>query len=190
MADLPDAVALIALGANLEGPAGRPDQALRAALVALEGLGALVAVSRFYRSPAFPAGAGPDFVNACAALRCDLPPEALLAALHRIEADLGRRRDGGRWQARAMDLDLLAMGDAMRPDAAGLRRWMDLPEEARGRMAPDRLILPHPRMQDRGFVLIPLAEIAPGWRHPLLGVCVAQMAAALPAADRAALVPL
>ena len=56
--------------------------------------------------------------------------------------------------------------------------------------APDRLILPHPRMQDRAFVLVPLCDIAPDWRHPVLGKTAVQMAAELPLADRAAVVPL
>lgn len=136
-------------------------------------------VSRFYATPAYPAGSGPDYVNACAAFYSDAPPEALLAALHAVEAGLGRVRDGGRWAARGIDLDLLAVGDDIRPDAATQDRWRALPPARQQHETPDRLILPHPRLQDRGFVLVPLAEIAPGWHHPRTGQSIAAMRDAL-----------
>ncbi|KGJ19015.1 2-amino-4-hydroxy-6-hydroxymethyldihydropteridine pyrophosphokinase [Paracoccus sanguinis] len=174
-------LALLALGANLSCWAGPPEAAVRVALGRLgaEGLG-LRAVSRFWRTPAHPAGSGPDYVNAAAVVAAgSMSPEAVLAALHRVEADLGRVRDGTRWGARVIDLDLLAMGGEVRPDAATQDRWRALPAAAQVQVAPDRLILPHPRLQDRGFVLAPLAEIAPGWVHPRLGQSVAAMLAAL-----------
>jgi 2-amino-4-hydroxy-6-hydroxymethyldihydropteridine diphosphokinase len=152
-------------------------------------VGKIVAVSRFFKTPAHPAGAGPDFVNAAALLETPLSPERLLAALHAIEADHGRTRDQ-RWGDRTLDLDLLLLGDRVLPDAATLRRWIELPADRQRREVPDHLILPHPRLQDRGFVLIPLAEIAPAWRHPLTGITVAAMAAALPEAGKAAICPV
>jgi len=181
---------LIALGANLPSAAGQPAQTLIAALemMAEQGL-ALVAVSRFYRSPAFPAGSGPDYVNACAMLRAEATPAQVLARLHAIEEELGRVRTE-RWQARKIDLDLIAAGQTLLPDAPLQAAWRALPLERQMRETPAELILPHPRLQDRGFVLIPLAEIAPGWRHPATGESVAEMAAALPEAEKAALVPL
>ncbi|MDO5622463.1 MAG: 2-amino-4-hydroxy-6-hydroxymethyldihydropteridine diphosphokinase [Paracoccus sp. (in: a-proteobacteria)] len=181
---------LIALGANLDGPAGRPAASLIAALdqiAALPGV-TLHAVSRFWRSPAWPIGAGPDFVNAACAVTTTLPASRLLEALHRIEADLGRVRQH-RWGARAVDLDLIAYGAALLPDAATAAHWRDLPPEAQTQETPDRLILPHPRMQDRGFVLLPLAEIAADWRHPALGASVAELAARLSDAARQGLEP-
>ena len=182
--------ALLALGANLAHAGKAPQETLRDAVALLEArLGRSLRVSRLYRTPAFPPGSGPDFVNAAAELRWEETPEALLAHLHAIEAALGRTRRQ-RWEARIMDIDLVALGAQVLPDAQSQRHWQGLSPDQAAAQTPARLILPHPRMAERSFVLVPLADVAPDWRHPLTGLSVAEMLAARPQAERAEVVPL
>lgn len=156
----------IGLGANLPGPAGPPRATLEAALARLEGAGVrIVRRSRWYRSPAWPDPREPEFVNAVAAVETDLGAAELMRRLHKIEAELGRSRSTPN-APRAIDLDLLDYRGAVE---AG----------------PEGPILPHPRLHLRAFVLLPLAEIAPDWRHPVSRRALAELIAALSAAARA-----
>ena len=156
-------VILVGIGANLAGPSGGPAAMVEAGLAALDGGGVrVVRRSRLWSSPAWPPSDQPPYVNAVALVETALSPADLLARLHAIEAELGRVR-GERWAARTLDLDLLAYRDRiLRPAAEG------------------GLAIPHPRMADRAFVLLPLADIAPDWRHPETGRSLSDLVAALP----------
>mgnify|MGYP003146754004 CR=1 FL=1 len=179
-----------AVGGNRPTEGRAPAENLLEALTALRSHGVTpISVSSIYRTPAFPPGSGADFANAAFVARSDLTPLDVLSAFHAVEARFGRQRIQ-RWGPRTLDLDLIAAGGRILPDTAGWRRWHDLAAEAQRVESPDQLILPHPRMQDRAFVLVPLMDVAPDWRHPVLGRTIAEMCAEIPAAERDCVVKL
>ena len=167
---------LVAFGANMPGPAGTPRRSCELALAVLASLSdlRLEAASRWYGSAPFPLSAGPAaggrYVNGVARFAARdgvaVTPEELLARLHRVEWAFGRRRSVPN-AARPLDLDIVAFDD--------LRR-----------SGPDP-VLPHPRAHLRRFVLAPLAEVAPDWRHPVLGRTASSLLDALPPDDTAPL---
>ena len=159
---------LVAIGANLPGPDGAPAiETCRRAAAALDALPALQlrALSRWFATAPVPPTPGvPDYVNGVALLAprrgaATPGPAVLLAALQRIETAFGRVRPYHN-APRTLDLDLLDLGGLVRE-------------------GPDP-VLPHPRIQGRGFVLAPLCDIAPGWMHPVLGLTAAGLLAGLP----------
>lgn len=157
MNSTPATAAAIALGSNLGDRAAN----LEAALLRIGGIPftRLAARSGFYETaPVGPVAQGP-FLNAAAAVSTSLTPRQLLEALHAIERDCGRERSREtRWGPRTLDLDLLLFGDS-RIDEPGLT-------------------IPHPRLHERSFVLIPLREIAPEWTVPGLGRTIRALAEA------------
>lgn len=183
-------IGYIALGSNLDDATRTSREVLDEALGLLdEPELRITRQSKAYRSPAFPAGNGPDYVNAVAEISTTLPAEAVLAALHDVENTLGRTR-GARWASRVIDLDLLALGSDVLPDRLTFAHWAALPLSEQMAHTPSALILPHPRLQDRAFVLVPLVEIAPEWVHPVLGKTASQLLATLPEAGRADIITL
>jgi 2-amino-4-hydroxy-6-hydroxymethyldihydropteridine diphosphokinase len=102
----------------------------------------------------------------------------MLAHLHEIEAKHGRERLQ-RWGMRTLDLDLVACGDSILPDLATFEHWCTLSPDLQRQAAPTDLVLPHPRVQDRAFVLVPLRDIAAEWTHPVLKKTVIEMCNAL-----------
>ena len=160
----PSAGSYIALGANLPHPRyGPPEITLQVALSALfKNEIIAVRLSRFYRSAAVPASDQPWYINAVAEVDTELSADEVLKQLHAVEAELGRVR-GERNAARLIDLDLLDHRGEIAPEA------------------PGRATLPHPRLAERAFVLKPLADVAPDWRHPVTGSPIRRLLDALPA---------
>jgi 2-amino-4-hydroxy-6-hydroxymethyldihydropteridine diphosphokinase len=159
---------LIGIGANLPSPRhGPPRATCGAALESLEKAGLTIAArSRWYKSAPVPVSDQPWFVNAVAQIKTAMPPEDLMGLLLETEEALGRQRAQPN-APRTVDLDLLAFGEVIAP-----------PEGASG--GATDLSIPHPRLMERAFVLLPLRDIAPGWRHPVLGLRIDEMIANLP----------
>ena len=175
---------LIALGANLPFAESPPEMTIAKALSDFNEFRLrITATSSFYHTPCFPAGAGPDYVNAVASAETSLGAEEVLERLHKLELRYGRERSV-RWGQRTLDLDLIAAGDNVMPDRNGYQRWQTLSAERQRELAPETLVLPHPRLAERAFVLVPMAEIAPNWVHPLTGKTTLQMVDALEDAEK------
>jgi 2-amino-4-hydroxy-6-hydroxymethyldihydropteridine diphosphokinase len=148
----------VALGSNLPGCFATPEALLDAALARFGGRGLVIeARSSVWRSAAWPNASAPAFLNMAALVATDLSPEEALRVLLKLEREFGRVREAAN-APRTLDLDLIDH-DGRRLIGAGL-------------------VLPHPRAHERLFVMGPLAEIAPGWRHPVLGRTAAELAAA------------
>lgn len=138
--------AYVALGSNL----GDRMATLRSAIAALRQLGSVDAISSFYETAPVGLVEQPDFLNAVVALRTALPPQELMTELLRVEQQHGRDRGAPVPKGpRTLDLDLLSYGEIV--------------------METPTLTLPHPSLAERRFVLVPLTEFAPQWRHPVSG---------------------
>lgn len=161
----PLAPILIGVGANLSSERfGAPFAACEAALKALNTANGVrvVARSRWFKSAPVPISDQPWFINGVARVETQLAPLALLDTLHAIEATFGRVRTVPN-APRVLDLDLLAYGDAVI-----------------GEMGEGGACIPHPRLESRAFVVLPLNDVAPDWVHPVSHRSVPQMMAKLP----------
>jgi 2-amino-4-hydroxy-6-hydroxymethyldihydropteridine diphosphokinase len=161
---------IIAFGSNLPGRFGTPRETLSRALAEMSASGLKIAsTSRLYRTLAYANIKQPDFLNAVATVSTSLSAEALLGVLKRIEAQAGRRASKNadptalRWAPRTLDLDLIDYDGAV-------CNW-----KMRFRTDSGRVILPHPRAHERAFVLRPICDIAPLWRHPVFGLTARQL---------------
>ena len=149
-------------------------------------------ISRFYQTPCFPVGAGPDYVNAAVFARgATRSPcgSTLRTAARRSRQEFGRERVQ-RWGQRTLDLDLIGVEDVVCPSLKTHDKWRNLDLMTQKIEAPTELIVPHPRMQDRAFVLIPMMDIAPDWVHPILGLSVSEMLDGLPSGEKVDVIPL
>jgi len=152
-----DNAVVVALGSNLKGAFGSVRDLLAAALADFPAAGLAVGrCSSWWRSASWPDAGRPDYLNGVALVETALDPHAALAALREIETRYGRSRAEPN-APRTLDLDLIAHGRVVLDDEA--------------------LTLPHPRAAERLFVMGPLAEIAPDWTHPVLGVSAETLAA-------------
>jgi 2-amino-4-hydroxy-6-hydroxymethyldihydropteridine diphosphokinase len=152
-----DRAVVVALGGNLAGAFDSCEALLEAALARFPEVGLpVLARSRWWRSAAWPDPTDPEYRNGVAIVEAKAGPAEVLAALLAVETALGRTRSE-RNAARTLDLDLIAHGRTV--------------------CATPGLTLPHPRAHERRFVMGPLAEIAPGWRHPVSGATAAELAA-------------
>ena len=166
---------LIALGSNISFGSTRPLEIIKRAIVELSKSDIhVVSLSRFYETPAYPEGSGPNFINSVVKAEAKYSSQQLLQKLHEIEERFDRQRDS-RWVARTLDLDLLALGGHVLPNSKIFQQWLDLPLSEQRKKIPSELVLPHPRIQDRAFVLSPLLDIEPNWIHPILNKTVLQL---------------
>jgi 2-amino-4-hydroxy-6-hydroxymethyldihydropteridine diphosphokinase len=181
---------IVAIGSNQRLINSSSSDVLSAALSRIAvSVGHIILLSRFFKTPAFPKGSGPDFVNAALVVRAQGSADEILEKLHAIEHELGRVRET-RWGQRTIDIDLIAVEQKIIPNSETYRKWQLLPFSQQSTSAPDQLILPHPRMQDRAFVLGPMMEICPDWVHPVIQKSVSQMYDELDSRDKAELMPL
>ena len=181
---------IIAAGGNIPSDAGSPTRSVIKSIHQIKAKHVLIrSVSRFFLTKAYPAGSGPDYVNAAFVLSCDLSPDEVMRRLSEVEQDFGRQRSA-RWGQRTLDLDMIGCGTTVRPDHATQTRWRNLSVAQQQRETPADLILPHPRIQDRAFVLVPLCDICPDWQHPVLKKTVREMCQALPAEEIGAVRPI
>ena len=159
---------LLAFGSNETGAWGKPEATITRAFAELERHGVrLERVSDIIATAPLGPQPQPAYANAVAAGRTGLGPEALLTLLKALETAAGRR-PGPRWGPRPLDIDILVY--------AGVVRGWDVAHDP---MHPAHLVLPHPELHKRSFVLEPLLDVAPDWRHPVLGLTAGQMLAAM-----------
>lgn len=158
-------IAYIGMGANLPGPAGSPEATLAAAAERLSTIGRIAAKSSLYSTEPVGLAEQPRFMNAVVALETDLDAHQLLDSLMSIEKEFGRNRaDTVPNGPRTLDLDILLFGDSV-IDEPGLH-------------------IPHPRIAERAFVLVPLNEIAPEAIDPRSGATLTKLLQRLTSVDR------
>ena len=161
-------IAFVSFGGNIKSPIGDPRETILAAIkkLSMNSL-KMLKISNFYSTPAIPIGSGPTFINVVAKVQSNLNANELLNEFHLTETVFNRQRSK-RWGSRTLDIDLLALEDQVFPSKAEFLKWFKLSKKDQTKYIPKNLILPHPRIQDRAFVLLPFKEIDENWVHPVL----------------------
>ena len=158
---------IISLGSNVTSRWGNSDITVLEALKCLRRYGIrVVRRSRLYRTAPYGPVRQPDFINAAALISTSIPPIPLLSLFKKIETKAGRET-GNRWGPRALDIDILDYNHMV-------TNW-SIHDKQVFKYSQLRLILPHPGIASRAFVLWPLLDIVPNWHHPVSGQTVAQM---------------
>jgi 2-amino-4-hydroxy-6-hydroxymethyldihydropteridine diphosphokinase len=149
---------LLGLGSNASGRWGLPRATLLRAIDELRQVGMQIErISRIFSTAPLGPGRQERYLNAVVLVASPPPPAALLRSLKRLERRAGRRLSSRVWRPRPLDIDILDYGG----------KQIGWPPRRR---MPGRLVLPHPEMHRRAFVLVPLLDVAPAWRHPVLGL--------------------
>lgn len=180
----------ISYGANVAGPFGSPADTFKFALEELRTLDFVIEKkSVLYSSLAFPNSEEPKYLNGCLELNVNCSAVELLGFLKSIEIKMGRR-ENLRWSPRICDLDLLSYSNIVLPSYEVFNYWYKMPLKKQILTKPNELLLPHPRLQDRAFVLKPLMEFAADWMHPVSNLSVKEMFESLPQAERDSVLPI
>jgi 2-amino-4-hydroxy-6-hydroxymethyldihydropteridine diphosphokinase len=160
---------VLGLGSNLPSKWGTSQETIERAIAELQHRGVTIdkVASIIETEPIGPPGQ-PRYSNTVALAHVSISPFALLKLLKRLEVE-GGREHGDRWGPRTIDIDIISYDDLV-------MGW----DKAHNHLEPSILVLPHPEMHNRRFVLEPLVEMAPGWRHPVLGKTARELLEALP----------
>lgn len=158
---------IIAMGSNQDYRGMTPIEILSKAILKLEDRKIRIsAKSRFFESPAFPDKDNPKFINCVITAIFFGSPAELLSEVNEVEKELGRVRDE-RWGIRTCDLDIITIDNLVLPNLLDFNYWANISLNKQLVETPKELIIPHPRLQDRAFVLKPLLDIVKKWKHPV-----------------------
>ena len=172
---------IIVLGSNLSSEFGSSAETLKKCVGELKSFQAIQSLleSKWYISPSFFDKKEPRYVNVGLRLSTNLKPQDLLNFTSDLEIKYGRKRQR-RWEPRTCDIDILLCDQLILPSKLYFERWLKLDFSEQSELSPNKLILPHPRLQERTFFLKPLNDLHPDWIHPFLEMKAKEMLDSLP----------
>jgi len=175
----------LALGSNLPHGGLEPLQVITAAITTLQDAGLeQIKVSEFYRTEPVPKSDQPDFINCVVTGNTSHKALEMLGICQSVEQTFGRDRST-RWGPRTLDIDIINYDHQIVPS---IEAWRAVAEEMNASTAMPKLALPHPFLHKRAFVLQPLCDLFPGWRHPVYRRTAADMLSDQPEQDRGGVV--